>query len=220
MLKRTGFVLKLAESGNRQSETVRCQRFEQQSFDCAIDAQSAHLPAARPAMLMLVSATHIDRIAAVRAGIMQPHPATAAAANSNTLQQCIAAPRHPMVVCLVAIEIVREPLLVRHELLPIDISWKCIFQANRPILYRHGLGRASLRTRTAADWHASAAAINISACISRVLQNLKDARIARRLPNDVMRRWPGERSYRQQQIGLLKMAHHRLGAAKLAKLRE
>ena len=29
MLERTGLVLKFAESGNRQSETVRCQRFEQ-----------------------------------------------------------------------------------------------------------------------------------------------------------------------------------------------
>jgi len=68
------FDVKLAESGNRQSETVRCQRFEQQSFDCGVDAQGGHLLAARPAMLMLVGATNIDRIAA--------------RANSNTLQQC------------------------------------------------------------------------------------------------------------------------------------
>jgi hypothetical protein len=31
-----------------------------------------------------------------------------------------------------------------------------------------------------------------------------------------MRRWSGEWSHRQQQVGFLKMAHHRLGAAKLA----
>ena len=35
-----------------------------------------------------------------------------------------------------------------------------------------------------------------------------------------MRRWPVERSYRHQEVGLLKMAHHRLGAAQLAKLGE
>src|SRR5215472_15706481 len=61
-------------------------------------------------------------------------------------------------------------------------------------------------------------AINISSCISGVLQHLKDARVARRSPEDVMRRWPGEWSHRQQQVGFLKMAHYRLGAAKLAKL--
>jgi hypothetical protein len=156
----------------------------------------------------------------VRPGIMQPHPAATTATNSNTLQQCSAPPRHPLAVCVIAIEIVREPLLVRHELLPIDISRKCVLQANRPILYRHGFRRASLRTRAAADWPAPASAINISPCISRVLQNLKDARVARRLPDDVMGRWPGERPHRQQQVGFLKMAHHRLGAAKLAKLGE
>ena len=57
MLERTGFVLKFAESGNRQCETVRCQRFEQQSFDCGIDTQGAHLLATWPAILMLVGAT-------------------------------------------------------------------------------------------------------------------------------------------------------------------
>src|SRR6266436_4828367 len=35
-----------------------------------------------------------------------------------------------------------------------------------------------------------------------------------------MRRWPVERSYRHQEVGLLKMAHHRLGAAQLARLGE
>src|SRR5215472_4024042 len=125
-----------------------------------------------------------------------------------------------MPVCIVAIEIVREPLLVRHELLPIDISRKCVLQANWPILYRHGFGCTSLRTRTAADCRAPASAINIRSRISRVLQNLKNARVARRPPHEIMRRWPVERSDRQQQVGLLKMAHHRLGAAKLAELRK
>src|SRR5215510_14266778 len=96
----------------------------------------------------------------------------AAATNRNTLQQCIASPWHPMAICLVAIEIVREPLLVRHELLPIDIPRKCVLQANRPILDRHGFGCAAPRTGTAADGCASASAINISSRISRVLQNL------------------------------------------------
>src|SRR5215813_14471078 len=69
-----------------------------------------------------------------------------------------------------------------------------------------------------ADCRASASAINIGSRISRVLQNLQDARLARRLPHNIMRRRPGERSDRQQQLGLLKMAHLRLGAAKLAEL--
>src|SRR5215813_6083773 len=69
-----------------------------------------------------------------------------------------------------------------------------------------------------ADCRASASAINIGSRISRVLQNLQDARLARRLPHNIMRRRPGEWSDRQQQLGLLKMAHHRLGAAKLAEL--
>jgi hypothetical protein len=41
-----------------------------------------------------------------------------------------------------------------------------------------------------------------------------------RPPHDVMRRWPLERSYRHYEVGLVKMAHHRLGAAPLAKLGE
>src|ERR1700746_3352533 len=102
-----------------------------------------------------------------------------------------------MAVCLVAIEIVREPLLVRHELLPIDISRKCVLQPNWPILYRHGFGCAAPRTGTAADCRASASAINISSRISRGLENLEDARVARRPPHDIMRRWPVERSDRQ-----------------------
>src|SRR5215469_6318872 len=95
-------------------------------------------------------ARHIDagrrdidrRVVAVRPGIMQPHPAATTATNSNPLQQRIAPPRHPLAVCIIAIEIVREPLLVRHELLPIDISRKCVLQTNWPILYRHGFRRA------------------------------------------------------------------------------
>ena len=47
-LERAGFVLKLAESGNRDSEAIRRQCFEQQSFDRRIDAQGAHLLAAGP----------------------------------------------------------------------------------------------------------------------------------------------------------------------------
>ena len=73
---------------------------------------------------------------------------------------------------------------------------------------------------TAADWRASAAAVNIGSRIGGVLQNLKDASVARRPPHNIMRRWPVERSYWHQEIGLLKMAHHRLGAAQLAKLGE
>jgi hypothetical protein len=86
VLKRTGFVLKLAQSRQRQSQAIRCQRFEQQAFDCGIDAQGAHLLAALSALLILVGAANIDRIAAVRAGIMQPHTTAAAPTNRNTLQ--------------------------------------------------------------------------------------------------------------------------------------
>src|SRR6516164_11718924 len=96
-------------------------------------------------MLRLIGATKIDRVVAVLAGIMQPYAAAAAATgatNSNALQQCVALARHPMAVRIVVIEIVREPPPVRHELLPIDISRKCVLQANRPILKRHGFGRA------------------------------------------------------------------------------
>src|ERR1700730_18190587 len=111
-------------------------------------------------MLMLIGATKIDRVAAVLAGIMQPHAAAAAATNSYALQQCVAPARHPMAVRIIVIEIVSEPPLVRHELLPIDISRKCVLQANRPILNRHGFGRALPRTGTPADWRASTAAVN------------------------------------------------------------
>src|SRR5205823_13737548 len=76
-------------------------------------------------MLMLIGATKIDGVVAVLAGIMQPHAAAAAATNSYALEQCVALARHPMAVRIVVIEIVREPPLVRHELLPIDISRKC-----------------------------------------------------------------------------------------------
>ena len=93
-------------------------------------------------MLMLISATKIDRVVAVRAGIMQPHAAAAAATNSNALQQCIALARRPMAVRIVVIEVVREPPLVRHVLHPIDISRKGVLEANRPILNRNGFGRA------------------------------------------------------------------------------
>src|SRR5262249_20031156 len=118
------------------------RRLEKHLSDRRIDAQGAHLLTARPAMLMLVGATKIDRVVAVLARIMQPHAAAAAATNSNALQQCITLARHPMAGRLVVIEIVREPPLVRHELLPIDISRKCVLQANWPILNRHGFGRA------------------------------------------------------------------------------
>src|SRR6266481_5832893 len=82
MLEGTGFVLEFAESGNRQSETVRCQRFEQQSLDCSVDAQGSHLLAAWSAILMLVGATKIDRVVAARPRIMQSHPAAATATNA------------------------------------------------------------------------------------------------------------------------------------------
>src|SRR5438105_5131721 len=98
-------------------------------------------------MLMLIGATKIDGVVAVLAGIMQPHAAAAAATNSYALQQCVALARHPMAVRIIVIEIVREPPLVRHELLPIDISRKCVLQANRPILNRHGFGPTSLQCR-------------------------------------------------------------------------
>jgi hypothetical protein len=76
-------------------------------------------------MLMLVGATDIDRVAAVRSGIMQPHATAATAADGNTLEQGVAPPwRRPMAVYVVVIEVVREPPLVRHELLPVDISPK------------------------------------------------------------------------------------------------
>src|SRR6201987_6399060 len=97
---------------------------------------------ARPAMLMLIGATKLDRVGGVLAGIMQPQAAAAAATNSNALQQRVTLARYPMAGRIVVIEIVREPPLVRHELLPLDISRKCVLQANRPILNRHGFGRA------------------------------------------------------------------------------
>src|SRR6266704_3946849 len=55
--------------------------------------QGAHLLTARPAMLMLIGATKIDRVVAVLAGIMQPHSAAAAATNGNALQQRVALAR-------------------------------------------------------------------------------------------------------------------------------
>src|SRR4029077_5493595 len=95
-------------------------------------------------MLMLIGATKIDRGVAVLAGIMQPQAAAAAATNSNALQQRVALARHPMAVRIVVIEIVREPPLVRHELLPMIIARKCLLQANRQIPNRHGFVRALL----------------------------------------------------------------------------
>src|SRR4029077_18930011 len=114
-LERAGFVLKLAESGNRESEAIGGQRFGQQSFDRPSDAQGAHLLTARPAMLMLIGATKIDRVVAVLAGLMQPHAAAAAATNSNALQQRVALARPPMAVRIVVIEIVREPPLAMNS---------------------------------------------------------------------------------------------------------
>src|SRR5437016_12407735 len=102
-------------------------------------------------MLMLIGATKIDRVVAVLAGIMQPHAAAAAATNSNALQQSVALARHPMAVRIVVVEIVGEPPLVRHELLPINISQNCIRQANRPILNRPVIGRAMPCTGTETD---------------------------------------------------------------------
>src|SRR5580700_11527308 len=138
-------------------------------------------------MLILVGTANVDGVIAVRSRIMQSHASAATAADGNTLRQGATPPRHTMAVYVVPIEVISEPPLVRHELLPIDISRKGVLQANRPILDRHRLGRASWRTGTPADRGAPAAAINISARISRVLQNLKDAGTACRPPNDIVR---------------------------------
>src|SRR5580704_1019458 len=187
MLKRACFVLKLAERSKCQSKPIWRQCLKQQSFDCSIDPAGTHLLASRPTVLMLIGTTNIDGVIAVRSRIMQSHASAATAADSNALQQGAALSRHSVAVYVVPIEVIREPPLVRHELLPIDISRKGVLQANRPILDRHRLGRASWRTGTPADRGAPAAAINISARISRVLQNLKDAGTACRPPNDIVR---------------------------------
>jgi hypothetical protein len=42
MLERTGFVLKLAERGNRESKTIWRQRLKQQSFDRGVDPEGTH----------------------------------------------------------------------------------------------------------------------------------------------------------------------------------
>ena len=74
------------------------------------------------------------------------------------------------------------------------------------------------RAGAATDRVLAPAAIDIRPCVSRVLQDEQHPRAIRRLPDDLLRCRPAERSYRHSQAGLLKITHHGFGAAKLPEL--
>jgi len=117
-------------------------------------------------------------------------------------------------------EIVREPPLVRHELLPTDVARIGVLQANRPVLRCHRHRTAAARAGPATDRVAAPAAIDVRPGIGRVLQHVQHPRVVRRPPDDLVWRRPAQRPYWQSQSGMLQITHHRLGAAQFAELGE
>jgi hypothetical protein len=108
--------------------------------------------------------------------------------------------------------VVREPCLIGHELLPANITRMGIAQADRPLLDGDLDRRALCRSRPASGRVLSTPAIDISTGVDGIVQDLQDPRVARRDPDHRMRRRSVQRANRQRQAVPLQLAHHRLGA--------
>ena len=105
-------------------------------------------------------------------------------------------PGNPHLTRHVAAAILRQALLVGDELFPINIIRNGGLEADRPF------AQGDPSRRAADPWPSSArllapAAIDVSACISRILQNAADPGGIRLSPNDLMRRWTEQGPHRQ-----------------------
>src|SRR3954447_22178217 len=116
------FLLQLPESSNRNGDPVECEGVEKRALDEGIDGESAHFLAERAGLVVAVGAAAIDRIIALWAGVAQAHAPPAAPAYGDALQQRAALTRDTRMPGRVTAGVVRQALLVSHELLPGDVA--------------------------------------------------------------------------------------------------
>src|SRR5215213_2023233 len=132
LLQPVRFLLQLPESGDGNGDPVGCEGAKKRALDEGIDGESAYFLAERAGLVVAVSAAAIDRIVALRAGVAQAHPPPAASAYGDALQQRAALTRDTGMAGRVTAGVVRQALLVDHELLPGEIAGMRRRQADRP----------------------------------------------------------------------------------------
>src|SRR3954464_15003424 len=126
------FLLQLPESSDSNGDLVGCEGVEKRALDDGIDGESAHFLAERAGLVVAVGAAAIDRIIALWAGVAQAHAPPAAPAYGDALQQRAALTRDTRMPGRVTAGVVRQVLLVGHELLPGEIAGMRRRQADRP----------------------------------------------------------------------------------------
>src|SRR5262245_44854335 len=117
---------------------------------------------------------------------------SAQTAPNNPLQQSSSLARRSVPILSVIVLIGRQPLLIGHELLPRDVSRKCILDADFPPVNREPHDAALRRSRTPARPVRFPAAIDIGSRISGILQYVPYIGRGRHSPDDLMRSWPVE----------------------------
>src|SRR3954454_20722696 len=169
------FLLQLPESSDSDGDLVGCEGVEKRALDEGIDGESAHFLAERAGLVVAVGAAAIDRIVALWAGVAQAHALPAAPAYGDALQQRAALTRDTRMPGRVTAGVVRQVLLVGHELLPGDVAGMRRRQAHRP-LTKGDLGRRRACAAAPPHWIGPPPAVNVSPGIGRVVQNVVDPR--------------------------------------------
>jgi hypothetical protein len=116
------FLPQLPEGGDGNGDPVGRESVEKRALDKGIDGESTHFLAERAGLVVAVGAAAIDRIVALWAGVAQAHAPPAAPADGDALQQRAALARDTGMTRCVAAGVVRQALLVGHELLPGEIA--------------------------------------------------------------------------------------------------
>src|SRR4051794_884853 len=213
------FLLQLPKGGNGNGDPVGCESLEKRALDKAIDGERTHLLAQRASLVVAVGAAAIDRIVALWAGVAQAHPPPAAPADGDALQQRAALARGPGMARRVTVGVVRQALLVGHELLPGDVAGMRRLQADRPFA-KGDLGRRRACVAAPPQRISPPAAVNISPGIGRVVQNVMDPRAVGFAPEYLVRCRTAQRANRQRQIVGSQIAHHPARAPQLGEFGE
>lgn len=169
--------------------------FQEHPGDQLIYCGRPNLLTERTAGLVAVRQAAVNGACIVGAAVAHGHPPSALAADRQALQQSNALAWRAAVAGLVSIGVVGEASLIGHELLPVNITRVCVFDANLAVVNGHLRGCA-VRTWTLADRIYSAPTVDICAGIGRVVQNMMDMGDGGVSPHQLMGRRPAKRPHR------------------------
>jgi hypothetical protein len=122
LIKQSRLRLEFSHRFDRDGYLVRGKRFQQDLLDLGIDRKCSDLLTSGAAIDVVIARAQIHGIGSLGPGVVKAHLSTAAAANSNSLQEGLTLAGGAGLSAPVARSVALEATLVSHELFPADVT--------------------------------------------------------------------------------------------------